>query len=234
MTSMKTFELASFGTDRAVPLIGHETMSFLMQASGPWARPYEPGRSVRSIGIIGGFVASLNRLLTAFEERRERARLLGELERLDDRMLADIGLARYDLREHVRQMRVEPKPSLVRRAWRAFKEARARRATARQLYALSDAVLADIGIERGQIRAYAAGELDIDRGARKSHVVKRLATSLRQWNLSRQAVSDMVRIDAKLMADIGYVKGDVDWVPEVLANRRLEAANRNAGGEEAA
>jgi hypothetical protein len=37
----------------------------------------------------------------------------------------------------------------------------------------------------------------------------------------------MVRIDPDLLHDIGYVKGDIDWVPEVMAERRLGAANVN-------
>jgi len=31
----------------------------------------------------------------------------------------------------------------------------------------------------------------------------------------------MARLDPDMLADLGYVKGDVDWVPEILARRRL-------------
>ncbi len=54
-----------------------------------------------------------------------------------------------------------------------------------------------------------------------------LVLPLRQWDISRRAASQMVRIDPDLLQDIGYVKGDIDWVPEVMAERRLKTANVN-------
>lgn len=241
MSSMKTFELSGIGSNRAVPLIGHETLPFLLLANGPWARPHEHGPSHSVAGIIDAARAVLNSLLTRIEDRMERARILNGLERLDDRMLADIGLQRSDLADYVAQMQVKTPPSFLRRVWRDMKAAAIRRATARELRALSDAVLTDIGIERGQIDAYVAGELDggstatgAARREAKASLVGKLTRPLRQWNLSRHAASDMVRIDGELMSDIGYVKGDVDWVPEVLAKRRLDAANRNGKGTQAA
>ena len=53
MSSMKTFELSSIGSNRAVPLIGHETLPFLLLANGPWARPYEQGASHGLAGLVG-------------------------------------------------------------------------------------------------------------------------------------------------------------------------------------
>ena len=241
MSSMKTFELAGIGSGRAVPLIGHETLPFLLLASGPWGRPYEKGPSHTLAGAIAGAFEALESLLPRIEDRIERMRILRELERLDDRMLKDIGLRRATLPDYVMEMPVRARPSWPRRLWRATQEARVRRATARQLRSLSDAVLTDIGIERGQIDAYVSGELsaqqvttDRKQTRAKRGIIGKLAQPLRQWNLSRHAASDMVRIDESLMTDIGYVKGDVDWVPEVLAKRRLNAANRNGKGTKAA
>ena len=51
--------------------------------------------------------------------------------------------------------------------------------------------------------------------------------ALRQWNLSRQAAAQMARLDPDVLSDLGYVKGDVDWVPEVLAKRRLHRGHAN-------
>jgi uncharacterized protein YjiS (DUF1127 family) len=63
-------------------------------------------------------------------------------------------------------------------------------------------------------------------GLGSDHVMARAtspARSLQQWNLSRQAANDMARIDQEALADLGYVKGDVDRVPEGLAERKLAA-----------
>ena len=179
--------------------------------------------------------------IEAFLERR---RVLHDLQSLDDRMLKDIGIVRADIPGIVGRATIEPKPSLLRRAVSALICVNNRRATARALSSLSDGLLRDIGLERGQIEAYVHGELAIGceipaRTKRpatqsKTTLVKKLVKPIKQWNISRRGAGDMARIDAKLLSDIGYVKGDVDWVPEVLATRRLDPANLNAEGAKAA
>lgn len=212
MTSMKSFELAGLKTNQTAP----------SQAAG-------------STGLIGGLFGALGALFERIETSLERSRVLAELQRLDDRMLADIGLERGELRAKVEGTPVKDNPSLLRRLMQGLEHARTKRATTRQLRALPDAVLRDIGIERGQIEDVVTATL-MARGGEQAGAVTReprpslaemLILPLRQWDISRRAASQMVRIDPDLLHDIGYVKGDIDWVPEVMAERRLGAANVN-------
>ena len=93
------------------------------------------------------------------------------------------------------------------------------RATRKALEALPDHLLADIGVERHMIDAH----VEALAGDRSKAVKQRkiLPRPLAQWNMSRHAADQMARIDADLLADIGYSKGDVDWVPEVMTARKL-------------
>ena len=100
--------------------------------------------------------------------------------------------------------------------------------TIRQLEALSDRMLADIGLVRGDVRDFVkrqengqvteAGLPTLEQTNYWDSVVR----AIRQWDLSRQAASQMARFNADTLHDLGYVKGDVDWVPEVMAQRKLD------------
>jgi uncharacterized protein YjiS (DUF1127 family) len=236
MTSMKSVELAGLGTNHSAK--GQETMSFSQQTNDPRLQPHQHGRGSKPSGLIG----ALSTLFERIEISLERSRTLSELERLDDRMLSDIGLTRTKLREKVQSVPVRSRPSLLRRMGRSLRQSWTKRATVRQLRSLPDALLGDIGIERGQIEdavtaLLAAREAEKPQpvsGRRSPTIAELLILPLRQWNISRHAASEMVRIDPTLLHDIGYVKGDVDWVPEVLAERRLKAANLNRGQSHAA
>lgn len=93
-----------------------------------------------------------------------RRQVYNMLMSLDDRMLADIGLNRYDVADYVRTLEhsTEPAQSLLAateqdivaplRAWNRA------RLTARQLAKLDDRMLVDIGVVRGDID-WLAGEI---------------------------------------------------------------------------
>lgn len=95
---------------------------------------------------------------------RHRHHIYNILMSLDDRMLADIGLNRYEVADYVSTLepRNEPAQSLLAaagqdivaplRAWNRARE------TARQLARLDDRMLIDIGIVRGDID-WVAGEI---------------------------------------------------------------------------
>ena len=67
------------------------------------------------------------------------------------------------------------------------------------------------------------GRLEGQTAAQRVRQVKGPVQTLRRWNLSRQAAGDLARLDEEALADLGYVKGDVDWVPEAPAERKLNA-----------
>jgi len=111
----------------------------------------------------GSLFAEFSRLLVnlivrpaiAWARRRE---VYNELMAMDDRTLADIGLARYEIAEYVKRLGrdiQEPLPETlaameqdVTAPLRAWNRARL---TARQLAELSDRQLTDIGVVRGDI-----------------------------------------------------------------------------------
>ncbi len=94
-----------------------------------------------------------------------RRHVYNTLMALDNRMLADIGLSRYEVADYVRNLeagRIQQVPALLAateqdlvaplRAWNRA------RATARQLSKLDDRMLVDIGVVRGDID-WLAGEI---------------------------------------------------------------------------
>jgi len=110
--------------------------------------------------IIGTQVA---RLVDAWRRRRAYHLAVSELQGLDDHMLRDIGVQRYNIQEIVYQA-----PRMVAEARGAMLVNLIRRAivapigrwlvrlrTERELNTLDDKMLRDIGIERGQIEAIA-------------------------------------------------------------------------------
>ncbi|MFQ6019063.1 MAG: DUF1127 domain-containing protein [Kiloniellaceae bacterium] len=190
-------------------------------------------------------------IVLPIERANRRRRTIAELSRLDERMLNDIGLSRADIGTVASDLarRATPAetlpirlPEAVSRALAAIRAARARGKTIRELKQLPDRLLADIGIARDEIESAVdrlfARQADRGRQRRPSspspaHGLRDRAgavlRALRQWRMSRRAAGQMARFDAQVMADLGYVKGDIDWVPEAMAQRELDrAANRNA------
>jgi len=205
--------------------MGSRALNFLWQGSG-----------------LAAATAFLNRfavkpLLRGLRQAHARR----SLSQLDDRLLLDIGIRRDQICEVVAktgQNGADPVgPSMGLRVWLAMMLDRRR--TIRQLESLSNRMLEDIGIERADIREIAAQRVAAKyakpaRRPASDDAVKEAANPLLQWQLSRKAAGEMARMDPDILADIGYVKGDVDWVPEVLAQRKLKVANRNFRGFQAA
>jgi uncharacterized protein YjiS (DUF1127 family) len=99
-----------------------------------------------------------NLIVRPVAEWSRRREIYDQLMSMDDRMLADIGMTRYDAAEYVRRLGrevQEPLPEVLAameqdvtapiRAWNRA------RLTARQLDQLSDRQLVDIGVVRGDI-----------------------------------------------------------------------------------
>ena len=168
-----------------------------------------------------------------------------DLEGLDDRLLADIGLTRGQIPAAAAMASgtasdaLVPGDSLLIRFLDWIARARARGRTIRELRRLPDNILEDIGIRRWEIEDVVDGMM-APRGRETQpaqaemspvhELLLRLEAAilpLRRWQISRLAAGEMARLNQKTLSDIGYVKGDVDWVPEVMADRRLHTANHN-------
>jgi uncharacterized protein YjiS (DUF1127 family) len=184
--------------------------------------------------------------LRRWQKRRETIR---QLEALEDRILADIGLVRGDIPSVAARSYTETAvasttaPALATQLWETLRDsapgkgaargltvARAwlrRRATIKALEALDDRMLEDLGLLRSQIPAavdgLAAGQPNREHD--EASYWASAAFALRRWNLSRQAAGQMARLGPDTLSDLGYVKGDVDWVPEVMAGRKLSGSH---------
>ena len=173
-------------------------------------------------------VAALKGAWTQFVHGIRQARLrrgaTRDLQRLNDHLLRDIGLERMEIETCAAQMAAGqvPAPAAVPSLRARFRRWRQRRATIAQLESLDARLLADIGLVRGDIPAVATQMAATDTVAHEEATYwNAVFQGLRRWNLSRRAAGQMARLGADTLSDLGYVKGDVDWVPEVLAERRL-------------
>jgi uncharacterized protein YjiS (DUF1127 family) len=160
-----------------------------------------------------------------------RAAVVRQLSELDDRMLADIGVARRQIDDIADAAVGGERPSLflalaaaaagpVMRWYR-------RNQAFKQLSQLDDRMLSDIGVNRGDIPHLVQiwdGKSPAENGAEDEHG---LLHGLRQWSRSRATAKALRALDNHTLNDIGLVRGDIDWVAEELATRTLTAANRN-------
>lgn len=162
-----------------------------------------------------------------------RAAVVRELSQLDSRMLDDIGVSRWQIDEIADAAVGGERPSLAAALaqtlaaplmrWYRRNEA------FRQLSQLDDSMLADIGVNRGDIPALVEnwdGEMPAEASAEDE---AGLLHGLRQWSRSRATAKALHALDNHMLEDIGLVRGDIDWVAEELAARTaLTAANRNS------
>jgi uncharacterized protein YjiS (DUF1127 family) len=148
-------------------------------------------------------------LLERLRAYRDRRQAYASLVALDDRLLADMGLQRANLKAEIFGASKEEKPSLIARLRLSLQRARRRRGTIDALQALPDHVLADIGIERALIGEYAAAQLGENRWPYEpnlrapavhrqglSGLAEAVVRPLRQWNISRHVADQVAQIDA--------------------------------------
>lgn len=201
-------------------------------------------RAVQSIGRSEprtGFRRAIVALAHSAPVRAwHRRHTIAELQKLSDRMLADIGLSRSQIVEVATRLTADPATGAQHQAKPAsdslfarLRRVQHRRQAIRELEQLPDRILADIGISRGQIPA------TVDKILEKRHApaaagktgdspvhellshLEGAIRPLRQWHLSRLAAGQIARLDSTTLNDLGYVKGDVDWVPEEMAKRKI-------------
>lgn len=161
-----------------------------------------------------------------------RNKVVRELSQLDDRMLDDIGVARWQIDEIADAAVGAERPSLLAGLAQAVAARivrwHRRNQVYRELYQMDDRMLADIGIGRGDIPNLVQswdGETPIETDAEDEIGLLR---GFRQWNRSRATAKALRALDNHMLEDIGLVRGDIDWVAEELAAQSVwTAANRN-------
>jgi len=175
---------------------------------------------------VGG---ALRALAAAILRPLRRQAIVDRLEGLEDRMLQDIGVERFEIAAIAESVTSRQAPSIgvalgnlfavVVKSLAAWSE---RRTAYRELSALDDRMLRDIGITRADIPAVVAGM------TAAGHVDSAdPLEAVRRWARSRAAAQDLNALDNRTLDDIGMVRGDIDWVAEELAIRSLRPANTN-------
>jgi uncharacterized protein YjiS (DUF1127 family) len=179
---------------------------------------------------VGG---ALRALTAAILRPLRRQAIVDRLERLEDRMLQDIGVERCEIAAIAESVSSRQAPTIglalenlvavLGGTLAAWSE---RRAALRELSALDDRMLRDIGITRADIPAVVAGMTAVRHveGADPLEAVRR-------WARSRAAAQDLNALDNRTLDDIGMVRGDIDWVAEELAVRSLRPANTNQASQ---
>jgi len=191
-------------------------------------RAMAPATVTRTLApaTVGG---ALHDLTAAVLRPLRRQAIADRLERLDDRMLQDIGVERYEIGTIADSVTSRQAPrvgvafgnllSVLSGGLAAWSE---RRAALRELNALDDRMLKDIGITRGDIPAVVAGMTAAGHAESADPL-----EAVRRWARSRAAAEDLNTLDNRALDDIGMVRGDIDWVAEELAVRSLRPANTN-------
>lgn len=104
------------------------------------------------VGFAGVLRAALDLFVGPITRYLRRRAAVQQLEALDDRMLQDIGLSRSDIASHVAATykHAAHRPSL----WQILRSNSERKQTIRELTALDDRMLQDIGVDRALIGNY--------------------------------------------------------------------------------
>jgi len=192
------------------------------------------GRAMAPAGVtesiapetVGG---ALRALTAAILRPLRRQAIADRLGRLEDRLLEDIGVQRFEIDAIADSVASRQAPSvgvalrnlsaMLVKSLAAWSE---RRTAYRELNALDDRMLSDIGITRADIPAVVAGM------TAAGHVDNAdPLEAVRRWARSRAAAQDLNALDNRTLDDIGMVRGDIDWVAEELAVRSLRPANTN-------
>lgn len=187
------------------------------------ARMQDPAAKTRNTVTVADLGAAL---VESLRRPWRRSQLAFELGRLDERMLADIGMKRFEIEAVACNAARAATPSLGELAGRYLSTAWKRRQLRRELTALDDRMLTDIGISRADIPAVVA-MVGAQPAGEEGQEFDPIA-SLRVWNRSRETARTLAHMDDRQLNDIGFVRGDIDWVAEELAIRSLVPANRDS------
>lgn len=190
------------------------------------------GESVRH------FAASIRRRLA---NRARRNAVTRELMGLSNRMLDDLGMTRADIVATAKltadraypvngtvfgDLRTLVDGTIVRPAADFF----ARREVEATLRSLDDRMLADVGLTRADIPAIVR---DTHRAPKQAETGFDTVDQIRVYNRTRIAAKQLGAYDDRMLDDMGFVRGDIQWVAKKLATRSV-AANVNSSEPRAA
>jgi uncharacterized protein YjiS (DUF1127 family) len=189
-----------------------------------------PAATTRETGF-GALTVFAKRVVNIVRRHVEFAVIARELAALNERELADIGIARGDIPGvAAKSVTVPAETGLLT----AFGEMlhdlliapvalwNKRRVAYAALNGLDNRMLADIGLSRAEIS-------DVVKGLHKSVTQPALSLDLvapiTAWNRARQTANQLYKLEDRMLLDIGVVRGDIDWLASEVAHK--SAANRN-------
>ena len=190
------------------------------------------GESVRH------FAASIGRRLA---NRARRNAVTRELMGLSNRMLDDLGMVRADIAATAKltadraypvngtilgDVRTLVDGTVIRPVADFF----ARREVETTLRSLDDRMLADVGLTRADIPAVVR---DTHRAPKHAETGFDPVDQIRVYNRTRIAAKQLGAYDDRMLDDMGFVRGDIQWVAKKLATRSV-AANLNGSESRAA
>lgn len=191
--------------------------------------------SVVPVDALARIAAFGRSLANRWRHAARKHQVMQELAVLNERMLSDVGLVRGDA-ERVAELTAQAyapvdgtlfqdiKAVLRDVLVRPFVRLARRRRAYHNLMALDDRMLQDIGLTRDEIPAVVkalTGDAPVWAGNADE------SGSIRVWNRYRAAAKELGQLDNHMLADIGIVRGDIDWVAEELAIRSVRPANAN-------
>jgi len=178
-------------------------------------------------------------LANSVQKHFKQAAIERELSRLDNRMLADLGLTRTEIGKVAAQAVAVPGEGplfaefsrlLVNFVVRPVIAWGRRREVYNELMAMDDRTLADIGLARYEIADYVKRlGRDIQEPLPESLAAMEtdVTAPLRAWNRARLTARQLGELSDRQLSDIGVVRGDIDELAIEVARKAVVAANLN-------
>jgi uncharacterized protein YjiS (DUF1127 family) len=196
------------------------------------ARATVASADLSAIDSVRHFAASVRRRLA---NRARRNAVERELYVLSNRMLDDLGMTRADIAATAKLTADRAFPVtgsfigdlgrlLDGVVLRPVADLLARHEAATHLYGLDDRLLADVGLTRADIPAVVR---NVHRAPKQVETGFDAVRQIRVYNRSRIAAKELGAYDDRMLDDMGFVRGDIQWVAKKLANRSV-IANLNS------
>ena len=190
--------------------------------------------------------AALNRfgavLVNSVRSHFKRTAIERELARLDNRMLADLGLSRSEIGSVAQQAVAVPGEGslfqefsrlIVNLIVRPVVQWNRRREIYDQLMAMDDRMLADIGMSRYDAAEYVRNlsreQLHAELPETLAAMEQDVVAPIRAWNRARLTARQLNELTDRQLMDIGVVRGDIGELAQEVARKAV--ANFNAQSE---